>query len=161
MLDESRPDPERPADRTDTRPGTFGRGTRLSCRRPEVRVPHQAQHRTVLIVDDDPGVLEVLELALNAEGYQVILAHDGSEALERAVATRPHLMLVDLMMPVMDGWQFVRECRKRGECDKTPVILLSAARNLDQAARELGVQAAVPKPFNLDELLDLVASHAA
>jgi two-component system chemotaxis response regulator CheY len=120
-----------------------------------------ANSRTVLVVDDDPGVLEVLELALTAEGYDVILAHDGREALEHVVSSRPHLMVVDLMMPIMDGWQFVRECRKRDICDKTPVIILSAARNLDQAARELGAQAVVSKPFNLDDLLDLVASHAA
>jgi two-component system chemotaxis response regulator CheY len=120
-----------------------------------------ANSRTVLVVDDDPGVLEVLELALTAEGYDVILAHDGREALEHVASSRPHLMVVDLMMPIMDGWQFVRECRKRDICDKTPVIILSAARNLDQAARELGAQAVVSKPFNLDDLLDLVASHAA
>ena len=121
----------------------------------------QGGARTVLVVDDDPGVLEVLELALNAEGYEVILAHDGREALERAVSNHPHLMLVDLMMPIMDGWQFVRECRKYDGCDKTPVIVLSAARDLEKAVRDLGVQAVVSKPFNLDDLLELVASHAA
>jgi two-component system chemotaxis response regulator CheY len=124
-------------------------------------VVQQAESRTVLIVDDDPGVLEVLDLALSAEGYQVILARNGREALDRAVAFRPDLMLVDLMMPVMDGWQFVRACREKEWSAATPVIILSAARNVEQAANELGVQAVVPKPFNLDHLLNLVAQHAA
>jgi CheY-like chemotaxis protein len=117
--------------------------------------------RIVLVVDDDPGVLEVLDLALSAEGYRVVLARNGQEALDQAAETRPHLMLVDLMMPVMDGWQFVRACREQRFAEQTPVIILSAARNVEQAARELGVQAVVAKPFNLDQLLDLVAAHAA
>ena len=124
-------------------------------------MPQEGSSRTVLVVDDDPGVLEVLELALSAEGYQVVLAHNGREALERAAAKRPNVMLVDLMMPIMDGWQFVRECRKIECYGQTPVIILSAARNVNEAARDLGVQAVVPKPFNLDDLLTLIASHAA
>ena len=117
--------------------------------------------RTVLVVDDDPGVLEVLDLALSAEGYRVVLARNGREALDQAAESHPNLMLVDLMMPVMDGWQFVRACRERHFAEQTPVIILSAARNVEQAARELGVQAVIAKPFNLDHLLDLVAAHAA
>jgi two-component system chemotaxis response regulator CheY len=124
-------------------------------------MPQDESSRTVLVVDDDPGVLEVLELALSAEGYQVVLARNGREALERAAARRPNVMLVDLMMPIMDGWQFVRECRKIQSYGQTPVIILSAARNVNEAARDLGVQAVVSKPFNLDDLLNLVASHAA
>ena len=121
----------------------------------------QANLRTVLVVDDDPGVLEVLELALAAEGYDVVVARNGREALEQAARANPHLMLVDLMMPVMDGWQFVRECRKQANLGRTPVIVLSASRNVQETLCGLGVQAVVSKPFNLDDLLDLVASHAA
>jgi DNA-binding response OmpR family regulator len=117
--------------------------------------------RTVLVVDDDPGVLEVLDLALTAEGYRVVLARNGREALDQAAETHPSLMLVDLMMPVMDGWQFVRACREQEFAQQTPVIILSAARNVEQAVHELGVQAVIAKPFNLDHLLDLVAAHAA
>jgi two-component system, chemotaxis family, chemotaxis protein CheY len=117
--------------------------------------------RTILVVDDDPGVLEVLELALEAEGYSVVVARNGREALDQAALSRPHLMLVDLMMPIMDGWQFVREVRKVDQLDATPVIVLSAARNIDEMVRDLGVEAVVSKPFNLEDLLELVASHAA
>ena len=117
--------------------------------------------RTVLVVDDDPGILDVLEQALDAEGYRVVLASNGREALSQIAETRPDVMLVDLMMPVMDGWQFVRECRALGVCADTPVIVLSAARSIHQVASDLGVQAVVSKPFDLDRLLDLVARHAA
>jgi DNA-binding response OmpR family regulator len=127
----------------------------------EARASRTTTTRTVLVVDDDPGVLEVLELALGAEGYDVLVARNGREALEQATANKPNLMLVDLMMPVMDGWQLVRECRRREEIGDTPVIVLSAARNVHETVRGLGVQAVVSKPFNLDELLYLVASHAA
>lgn len=116
---------------------------------------------TVLVVDDDPGVLDVLSLALDAEGYDVVLARNGREALEQANKRRPKLMLVDLMMPIMDGWQFVRECRKLKNFMRTPVIILSAARNVEESTGDLGVQAVVAKPFNLDHLLRLVATHSA
>jgi two-component system, chemotaxis family, chemotaxis protein CheY len=115
--------------------------------------------RTVLVVDDDPGILDVLEQALDAEGYRVVMASNGREALRRVFERRPDLMLVDLMMPVMDGWTFVRECRSIDYVANTPVIILSAARNVEQAAHDLGVQAVISKPFDLDTLLSLVASH--
>lgn len=119
-----------------------------------------AGSRTVLVVDDDPGVLEVLELALDAEGYQVVVARNGLEGLEQACSHRPDLMVVDLMMPIMDGWQLVREFRRDQATGSTPVIILSAAHNIDEAARDLGVEAVIAKPFNLDDLLDLIATHA-
>lgn len=124
-------------------------------------MPACSAHRTVLVVDDDPGVLEVLELALEAEGYQVLMARNGREGLEQARTVHPHLMVVDLMMPIMDGWQFVRECRRSNSLGATPVIILSAAHNIEQAVKDLGVQAVLAKPFDLDSLLALVASHAA
>jgi two-component system response regulator MprA len=117
--------------------------------------------RTVLIVDDDPGILDVLEQALSGEGYRVVRASNGCEALARLGGVAPDVILVDLMMPVMDGWQFVRECRSLGVCNDTPVIILSAARSLAETAETLGVQAVVPKPFDLEELLHLVAACAA
>ena len=124
-------------------------------------MPAGSAARTVLVVDDDPGVLEVLELALQAEGYRVLMARNGREGLEQARIVPPHLMVVDLMMPIMDGWQFVRECRLSNQLGETPVIILSAAHNVEQVVKDLGVQAVLAKPFDLDRLLALVASHAA
>jgi DNA-binding response OmpR family regulator len=116
---------------------------------------------TVLVVDDDPGVLEVLQLALDAEGYNVVVAHNGREAIEQAARSRPRLILVDLMMPIMDGWEFVREYRKNKRHERTPVIILSALRHVEEATRDLDVQAVLAKPFDLDELLDVVAAHVS
>ena len=113
----------------------------------------------ILVIDDEPLISRTVRRVL-AVDHAVTIVDNGAEGLAAIVAGPPFdVILCDLMMPVMDGWQFVRECR---ECESTtPVIILSAARNIEQAARELGVQAVVPKPFNLDHLLDLVASHAA
>ena len=112
------------------------------------------------MVDDDPGILDVLEQALDAEGYRVLMASNGRDALDRVAGEPPDVMLVDLMMPVMDGWQFVRECRGLTGCAATPIIVLSAARNAHQAV-DLGVEAVISKPFDLDDLLGLVAAHTA
>jgi CheY-like chemotaxis protein len=117
--------------------------------------------QNILVVDDDPGILDVLEQALDAEGYRVEVASNGQEALERVAGWRPNIMLVDLMMPVMDGRQFVEAFRSRFGFAGTPVIILSAARNVGEIAAELGVTAVVSKPFDLDELLNLIASHAS
>ena len=140
---------------------TFGSMRAAQSSAPEASALVNGSARTVLVVDDDPGILDVLEQALDAEGYRVVMANNGREALAQAAADQPDIMLVDLMMPIMDGWQFVRECRGIEHCAGTPVIILSAARNVEQAARDLGVQAVVSKPFDLDNLLDLIASHTS
>jgi CheY-like chemotaxis protein len=112
----------------------------------------------VLVVDDDPGVLDVLHIALGAEGYDVVLARNGQEALDRADERLPQLMLVDLMMPIMDGWELVRQCRSRTSLAEVPIIILSAAREIESERVKLGVEAALAKPFDLAQLLQQVAS---
>src|SRR3712207_5379595 len=84
------------------------------------------EDRTVLVVDDDPGILDVLEQALEAEGYRVLMASNGAEALDRAARGAPDVTLVDLMMPVMDGPTFVRRLRQMPGGAAIPVIILSA-----------------------------------
>ena len=123
-------------------------------------MPQEGGSRTVLVVDDDPGVLEVLDLALSAEGYEVVLAHNGREALERAAANRPNLMLVDLMMPIMDGWQFREEQRRDPALAAIPVVVLSGGDDLDGAAASLGAAASFPKPIDPDRLLETVRTLA-
>ena len=130
------------------------------CRMPNIYASRVGL-QNILVVDDDPGILDVLEQALDAEGYRVAVASNGQEALERVAGWRPNIMLVDLMMPVMDGRQFVQAFRSRFDFAGTPVIILSAARNVGEIAAELGVTAVVSKPFDLDELLNLIASHAS
>jgi two-component system chemotaxis response regulator CheY len=113
--------------------------------------------RLVLVVDDDPDILEALSEILEAEGYLVSRARNGQEALDRLEESRPALILLDLMMPVMDGWEFARRLRERHPPqDRPPIIVLSADRNVATKAPELGAVGFLAKPFELPDLLKLV-----
>ena len=111
--------------------------------------------RMVLVVDDDPDILQTLALCLSSEGYRVTTASNGQEALDMLDQERPSCVLLDLMMPVMDGWQFVAELEKRG-WRKSPLLILSADRAVQGHASKLRAEAFLAKPFDLDELLGKV-----
>ncbi|TMA25426.1 MAG: response regulator [Deltaproteobacteria bacterium] len=111
--------------------------------------------RLILIVDDDPDILQTLGLCLSTEGYRVLMASNGKEALEVLSNERPSAILLDLMMPVMDGWQFVAELEKRG-WRRAPLLILSADRAVQGHAVKLRAEAHLAKPFDLDELLGKV-----
>jgi len=111
--------------------------------------------RLILIVDDDPDILQTLGLCLSTEGYRVLMASNGKEALEVLSNERPNAILLDLMMPVMDGWQFVAELEKRG-WRRAPLLILSADRAVQGHAVKLRAEAHLAKPFDLDELLGKV-----
>ena len=113
----------------------------------------------VLILDDDPTILSFLRESLQEEGYQVSTATNGREGLHHLRRQAYDLILLDLMMPVMDGERFVAELRRLGLAPEPPVIILSADRNVAGKVRSMGVTAGVPKPFSLDELLNLVEYH--
>jgi two-component system copper resistance phosphate regulon response regulator CusR len=113
----------------------------------------------ILILDDDPTILSFLRESLQEEGYQVTSASNGREGLRHLRQQRYDLILLDLMMPVMDGSRFVAELRRLALVPEPPIILLSADRNVSGKVRSLGVSAGVPKPFGLDELLNLVEYH--
>ena len=82
---------------------------------------------SILIVDDDPDILQTLALCLSTEGYRILQASNGREALDVVEKERPSVILLDLMMPVMDGWQFVAALEERGKRDM-PLLILSADR---------------------------------
>lgn len=111
--------------------------------------------RPVLIVEDDIDILSSLAELLRDDGYDVVTAANGYQALAQVKAHEPELILLDLMMPQMDGWRFVRELRARIPQCRAPVVLMSAAPDLASEAERLGVAAWVPKPFRLDQLLRL------
>ncbi|WP_373045029.1 response regulator [Vulgatibacter sp.] len=115
-----------------------------------------AAEPTVLVVDDDPDIRESIEELLRSDGLDAAVAANGEEAL-RVIAQRPiQVILLDLMMPVMDGRQMVEEMRRRNI--DIPVVLLSAGRDLRRVSQELGLPA-VEKPFDLDELLGRVREN--
>jgi CheY-like chemotaxis protein len=110
----------------------------------------------ILVIDDDQAMRDMLETVLLDEGYSVILARNGKEGLELAARQRPALVLLDLMMPVMDGWQFLEAIKQMPEFANLPVLLLSASRQLASTARQNPVKAYIPKPFELVKLLDYI-----
>jgi DNA-binding response OmpR family regulator len=107
----------------------------------------------VLIVDDDPSILRMLRLIFLADGYDVTTATNGREALDAVAAAHPGAIVLDLEMPVMDGRQFFRELRAKG--NQTPVLILSAY-GAELARRELEAEAFVSKPFEPDYLVQEV-----
>jgi CheY-like chemotaxis protein len=120
-------------------------------------VPSTAEARLlVLVVDDDPDILEALAEILEVEGFDVIRARNGQEALDRLSPRRPHLVLLDLMMPVMDGGEFAQRMAQRDDARDIPIIVLSADRNVSAKAREIGAVGHLAKPFELNELLEMV-----
>lgn len=113
----------------------------------------------ILVLDDDPTILSFLTESLQDEGYQVTAATNGRDGLVHLRRQSYDLILLDLMMPIMDGARFVAELRRLGLPVEPPIILLSADRNVAGKVRSLAVTAGVPKPFSLDELLNLVEYH--
>jgi two-component system response regulator MprA len=109
--------------------------------------------RRVLVVDDDPSIQGFLAEALTDEGYGVRTAANGREALTVLAGWHPDLILLDLMMPEMDGWAFRAEQRTRADLADVPVIVLSAMRDLTSRVQTLDPAGVFAKPFDLERLL--------
>ena len=114
----------------------------------------------VLVVDDDPQVLRLMRVNLELEGYDVISAPDGEEALEVVVAERPDVVVCDVMMPGVDGLTVLRNLRSNPRTSKIPFVVVSAkAQRADvQAALDMGADKYITKPFDPQDLLDAVES---
>jgi CheY-like chemotaxis protein len=111
--------------------------------------------KRVLVVDDDLDIRDVLVELLEGEGYRVSAAGDGQQALREASRNPPDVILLDLMMPVMSGWQFRAAQLRDPVLARIPVVVLSAFAN------DLDVAAFVPKPFFIEEVLDTIRRVAA
>src|SRR3712207_1505405 len=109
--------------------------------------------RRVLIVDDDTSIRGFVTEALRDEGYEVREATNGREALGLLGQWRPHLILLDLMMPEMDGWTFRAKQLQVDGLAHIPVIVMSASYNLRDKLEDLRPAELLPKPFDLDQLL--------
>src|SRR4030088_3511459 len=103
----------------------------------------------VLVVDDDPAIRGLVADALRDEGYTVDLAAHGREALDAMRARRPATIILDLMMPVMDGFSFMEECHKEQLCQDVPIVVISAAQDALRQMSEVPVHACIQKPFDL------------
>ena len=111
---------------------------------------------TVLVVDDDRSIRTILALHLSDEGYRVLTAGDGWEALEVVEREHPAAILLDMRMPGMDGWEFSRRYRERFDHD-APIIAFSAATDVAAYARQIGAEFYLSKPFDVDRLLEVLA----
>ena len=107
---------------------------------------------SVLVVEDDPNIRELLQMYLEKDGYAVTLASDGGQGLAKFRAIKPNLVLLDVMMPVMDGWAVCKAIRAEGD---TPVIMLTAKGETDDKVMGLkaGADDYITKPFEMKELL--------
>lgn len=109
---------------------------------------------TVLVVDDEVDLLFTIALSLELNGYKVLKAGSGEEALEVVETERPDAIVLDLRLPGIDGWEVLRRLGEMGRFPSTPVVLLSAQVDAATAARaiNLGCHAHLAKPFNTAEL---------
>ena len=106
----------------------------------------------ILIVDDDTNICELLRLYIEKEGYSTVLAHDGEKAIELFNKEQPNLVLLDIMLPKLDGWQVCREIRKTSDC---PIIMITAKGEVFDKilGLELGADDYVVKPFEAKEVV--------
>ena len=119
-----------------------------------------ASEAYVLVVDDDPAIRGLVGDALRDEGFDVDLAAHGKEALEAMRARRPSTVVLDLMMPIMDGFSFIEACHSEQLCDNVPFVVISAVQDALRRIHEVPVHACIAKPFDLDDLVRTVGQFA-
>lgn len=114
-----------------------------------------ADQKTVLVVDDERDLLEMIAFVLWQEGYRVARATDGRDALDTVERAMPDLILLDMKMPVVDGWQFASEFHKKHGF-RVPIVVLTASEDARVSAVEIGANGWLGKPFDLDLLINMV-----
>lgn len=108
----------------------------------------------ILVIDDDPDIIEMLREALEGEGHRVVTARDGMEGLDKLQTVRPALILLDMRMPRMDGWEFARAAKARG--NTAPIVVITAAGDARAWAAQISAEAYMSKPFTISQLLGVV-----
>ena len=117
-----------------------------------------ARKPVILVADDEPGLVRLMQFNLEMEGYRVLTARNGEEALETARAHHPDLIILDVMMPKLDGFEVLKRLREESQTESIPVIMLTALsheRSISQGW-ELGADFYLTKPFDPSELLEVV-----
>jgi len=109
----------------------------------------------ILVIDDEITILEILSAFLQGEGFQVITAYNGQEGLERLASVRPALIMSDVMMPVLDGWELCRRMQADPRYQSIPLVLMSALRT-SASLTGCHYAALLRKPFELDEVLQTI-----
>ena len=114
--------------------------------------------RTVLVIDDDPDIRDLVQLGLEDEGYRVLTAPHGQAALELLGRSPVDLILLDMRMPVMDGWTFARVYRQQ-TASRVPIVVVTAAQDAASRSAEIAAEGHIAKPFGLAELRATVEQH--
>lgn len=113
---------------------------------------------TVLVVEDDRDLLALMEMILSDAGYRVRTAVEGRAALDRIAEEMPSVVLLDMRMPGMNGWEFAREFHAR-HGRGAPIVVVTAAENARARAEEIGADAFLAKPFDLEDVIRAVERH--
>jgi len=115
------------------------------------------EKKRVLVIDDDLPLRGMLAAALRQHGFQVLLAGDGAEGQRALTIHNPDVVLLDLAMPDVNGWDFLQRLQETGHLGRVPIIVVSAHLHVEpKAILQMGVRAILPKPFNLPELIDVI-----
>ncbi|MBI5853361.1 MAG: response regulator [Planctomycetes bacterium] len=117
--------------------------------------------RTVLIIEDEKLIIVSTQMVLEAAGFRVESAVNGEEGIQKAKSTRPDLVLLDIMMPGIDGWETLTRLKRDPETSGIPVIVFTAREHArgHQKSTEMGAADYFRKPFEPDELIELVEKH--
>jgi len=110
----------------------------------------------VLVVEDEPAIRDVISDVLVDQGFRVLVAANGFEALHHLDVARPDVMVLDLLMPVMHGWAFMESYLEKTDDEPIPIVILSVNPALPRSFNRFGVRAVVAKPFDINLLLDAV-----
>lgn len=110
----------------------------------------------ILVIDDEKMVSELIKAKLEREGFEVALAGDGLEGLKAIPSVRPDLIILDILMPRMDGFQFYKELKQNEETRHIPVLVMTARGAMRDSFEGLGVESFLSKPFEPDELIDQI-----
>jgi|SRR5437588_5019401 len=113
---------------------------------------------TVLVIDDDDDIRDFMELGLRDAGYCVLSAENGASALDVLARSRSDLILLDMRMPVMDGWAFARAYHQNPP-PHVPIVVVTAAQDAAERASEIGANGYLSKPFDLDDLTAAVRRY--
>jgi len=117
--------------------------------------------KRILVVDDEQELIKAVQIRLEHAGYEVLTAYGGQEALDRVSKERPDLILLDIMMPGIDGFEVLRRLKNKPETSLIPIIMLTAKGETGSLikAGDLGTTDYIIKPFDTEELLDLVKKY--
>ena len=117
--------------------------------------------KKILVIDDDPEMIELLRNRLEKKKFQVISASEGVEGLVRAKEEKPALIILDIVMPVMDGYVFVQQFKRDDALNKIPVIILTAKDQLQNLFQVENMSNFVAKPFDFDALYGMIQKLTA